>query len=111
MKLADKKKIKVWYMHEDVEIDSKMFDSSAGEVDWYGIHYSSGPMKLQYSIANTESAAGAATEGDGTAYNIGMQYKLSKTSRFYAGYSDHDGDANNNTTDFRTYIFGLRHDF
>ena len=111
MKLADKQKIKVWYMHEDVEIDSKMFNNSAGEVDWYGIHYSSGPMKLQYSIANTESDAGSATEGDGTAYNVGMQYKLSKTSRFYAGYSDHDGDANNKTTDFRTYIFGLRHDF
>ena len=109
MKLADKRKVKVWYMHEDVEIDSKMFANSAGEVDWYGIHYSSGPMKLQYSIANTESDAAA--EGDGTAYNVGMQYKLSKTSRFYAGYSDHDGDAGNNTTDFRTYIFGLRHDF
>ena len=114
MKLADKRKVKVWYMHEDVELDTKLFDETLGykgEVDWYGIHYSSGPMKLQYSIANTESDAGSATEGDGTAYNIGMQYKLSKTSRFYAGYSDHDGDANNNTTDFRTYIFGLRHDF
>ena len=40
-----------------------------------------------------------------------MQYKLSKTSRVYAGYSDFDGDSGNNTSDYRTYIFGLRHDF
>ena len=108
-KLADKQKVKVWYMHEDIELDTKLFDAGIGEVDWYGITYSTGPMKLMYSLSDSESDAAA--EGDGQAYNIGMQYKLSKTSRVYAGYSDFDGDSGNNTSDYRTYIFGLRHDF
>ena len=42
---------------------------------------------------------------------LGMQYKLSKTSRFYAGYSDYDGESAAGDTDYRTYILGLRHDF
>jgi predicted porin len=111
MKLGDKQKMKVWYMHENVELDTKLFYNGNGQVDWYGVHYSSGPMKLQYSYANLEDSD--PSKGEGSSYNIGMQYKLSKTSRFYAGYSDYDPDADTmkTATGFRTYIFGLRHDF
>ena len=105
-KLAGGQKVKVWYMHEDVELDTKLFTTSGnGELDWYGITYSSGPMKLMFSTSDGEKD-NSTEETD--AYNLGLQYKLSKTSRLYAGYSDYEGDG---FTDYRTYIVGLRHDF
>jgi hypothetical protein len=109
-KLGDKQKVKVWYMHEDVELDTSMFKTTGnGEVDWYGITYSTGPMTLMYTISDSEHDTIANAGGD--AYSLGMQYKLSKTSRFYAGYSDYDGESAAGDADYRTYIFGLRHDF
>lgn len=103
-------KVKVWYMHEDVELDDSMFKTTGnGEVDWYGITYKTGPMTLMYTMSDSEHETIANAGGD--AYSLGMQYKLSKTSRLYAGYSDYDGESAAEDPDYRTYIFGLRHDF
>ena len=108
-KLGDNK-VKVWYMHEDVELDTSMFKTTGnGEVDWYGITYKTGPMTLMYTISESDHDTIANAGGD--AYSLGMQYKLSKTSRFYAGLSDYDGESAAGDTDYRTYILGLRHDF
>ena len=109
-KLGDKQKLKVWYMHEDVELDTSMFKTTGnGEVDWYGITYKTGPMTLMYTMSDSDHDTIANAGGD--AYSLGMQYKLSKTSRVYAGYSDYDGESAAGDTDYRTYILGLRHDF
>ena len=110
-KLADKRKIKIWYMNEDVGIDSKMFTggNNDGEVDWYGIQYSSGPIELQYSYAETNASQGPTYDRDG--YNIGMQYKLSKRSRIYIGHSSSDAGAGNGASqDIKSTMIGLRHD-
>ena len=108
-KLGDNK-VKVWYMHEDVELDTSMFKTTGnGEVDWYGITYKTGPMTLMYTMSESDHDTIANAGGD--AYSLGMQYKLSKTSRFYAGLSDYDGESAAGDTDYRTYILGLRHDF
>ena len=109
MKMADKRKIKIWYMHEDVGLDSKMFTggTSSGENDWIGIQYASGPIKLQYSFNETDDDGGSDYDRDG--YNLGAQYKLSKTSRLYLGYSK--SDSNHVTKDVKTTMIGIRHDF
>jgi hypothetical protein len=111
-KMASGSKIKVWYMHEDVGLDNKMFTggNNDGEVDWYGITYKSGPMTLQYSYAETDAAQGPTYDRDG--YNIGMQYKLSKTSRIYIGHSSSDaGSGDGVAKDIESTMIGLRHDF
>ena len=109
-KLSSGNKVKVWYMNEDVEIDASVFKTTGkGDIDWYGIVYSAGPMKLQYTYSDQEHDSIA--NAGGNTSSVGMQYKLSKTSRFYAGYSDYDGESAAQDTDYKTYIFGLRHDF
>jgi len=40
---------------------------------------------------------------------MGLQYKFSKTSRIYAGYSKNN--ANQTGEDLRATMIGLRHDF
>ena len=98
-------------MNEDVGIDSKMFTggNNDGEVDWYGIQYSSGPIELQYSYAETNASQGPTYDRDG--YNIGMQYKLSKRSRIYIGHSSSDAGAGNGASqDIKSTMIGLRHD-
>ena len=109
MKLPNKRKIKVWYMHENVGLDDKMFTQSGndGEVDWYGINYKTGPLTLQYSYSEADADAGSGYDRDG--YNMGLQYKLSKTSRVYVGYSKNN--ANQTGKDLRATMIGLRHDF
>ena len=109
LELTNKKKIKVWYMHEDVGLDNKMFTQSGndGEVDWYGINYKTGPLTLQYSYSEADADAGSGYDRDG--YNMGLQYKLSKTSRVYAGYSKNN--ANQTGKDLRATMIGIRHDF
>ncbi|MBH43980.1 MAG: hypothetical protein CMD88_00775 [Gammaproteobacteria bacterium] len=111
MKLDGKKKIKVWYMHEDVELDTKLFTTSGnGEVDWYGIRYSSGPMTLQYSYADAKHDDASNKDRDG--YNIGMTYKLSKQSRLYVGHSDSEAGSGDGTNqDISSTMLGIRHDF
>jgi hypothetical protein len=110
--IANKRKIKVWYMNEDVGIDSKMFTggNNDGEVDWYGIQYKSGPMIFQYSYAETDASQGTTYDRDG--YNIGMQYKLSKSSRIYIGHSSSDaGSGDGASKSIKSTMIGLRHDF
>ncbi len=109
IELANKRKIKVWYMHENVGLDSKMFTQSGndGEVDWYGINYKTGPLSLQYSYSEADADAGSGYDRDG--YNIGFQYKLSKSSRIYTGYSKNN--ANQAGQDIRATMIGIRHDF
>ena len=111
MKMADKNKVKVWYMHEDVGLDTKMFTSTGdGEVDWYGINYKTGPITLQYSYSETDADRGPTYDRDG--YNIGMQYKLSKTSRVYIGRSSSEaGSGDGANGNIKSYMIGLRHDF
>ena len=111
MKLDGKKKIKIWYMHEDVELDTKLFTTSGnGEVDWYGIRYSSGPMTLQYSYADAKHDDASNKDRDG--YNIGMTYKLSKQSRLYVGHSDSEAGSGDGTNqDISSTMLGIRHDF
>ena len=89
-KLASGNKIKIWYMHEDVGLDSKLFtgSNSDGEVNWYGIRYKTGPMEFQYSYGDSDANEGPTYDRDG--YNIGMYYKLSKTSRIYLAHSKSD---------------------
>ena len=111
-KLENKRQLKLWYMHEDVGLDNKMFTggNNDGEVDWYGIIYKSGPVTLQYSYAETDAKQGPAYDRDG--YNIGMQYKLSKTSRIYIGHSSSDaGSGDGVNKDIESTMIGLRHDF
>ena len=111
-KLEGKRKVKVWYMHEDVGLDSKLFTggNADGEVDWYGIHYKSGPMTLQYSYGESNASEGPTYDRDG--YNIGMQYKLSKTSRVYIGRSSSEaGSGDGSNYNIKSYMIGLRHDF
>ena len=97
-------------MHEDVELDTKAFKTTGnGEIDWYGIIYRTGPVTLQYTFSEQDHETIANAGGE--SYNLGMQYKLSKTSKIYLGYSDYDGESSAGTKDFRTYILGLRHDF
>ena len=109
--MADKNKVKVWYMHEDVGLDTKMFTSTGdGEVDWYSINYKTGPMTLQYSYSETDADRGSDYDRDG--YNIGLQYKLSKTSRVYLGYSSSEaGKGDGALYDIKSTMIGLRHDF
>ena len=111
-KMEGKRKLKVWYMHEDVGLDNKMFTggNNDGEVDWYGVTYKSGPMTLQYSYAETDASQGPTYDRDG--YNIGMQYKLSKTSIIYIGHSSSDaGSGDGVAEDIESTMIGLRHDF
>ena len=111
-KLADKNKIKIWYMNEDIGIDSKMFTggNNDGKVDWYGIQYLSGSIKFQYSYAETNASQGSTHDRDG--YNIGVQYKLSKRSRIYIGYSSSEAGAGDGINqDIKSTMIGLRHDF
>ena len=111
-KFEGKRKVKIWYMHEDVGLDSKLFTggNSDGEVDWYGIQYKSGPMTLQYSYSDSDASEGPTYDRDG--YNIGMQYKLSKTSRIYIGHSESDaGSGDGVAGDISSTMIGLRHDF
>jgi predicted porin len=109
LKLPNNKKIKVWYMHENVGLDNKMFTQSGndGKVDWYGINYKTGPLTFQYSYSEADADAGSDYDRDG--YNMGLQYKLSKTSRVYAGYSKNN--ANQTGKDLRATMIGLRYDF
>ena len=45
-------------------------------------------------------------------YNIGMQYKLSKSSRVYIGHSSSDaGSGDGSNGDISSTMIGLRHDF
>ncbi|MDG2106969.1 MAG: porin, partial [Gammaproteobacteria bacterium] len=111
-KLEGKRKVKVWYMNEDVGLDSKLFTggNADGEIDWYGIQYKSGPMTLQYSYGESNASEGSTYDRDG--YNIGMQYKLSKSSRVYIGYSSSDaGSGDGSNGDISSTMIGLRHDF
>ena len=111
-KLEGKRKVKVWYMNEDVGLDSKLFTggNADGEVDWYGIQYKSGPMTLQYSYGESNASEGSTYDRDG--YNIGMQYKLSKSSRIYIGHSSSDaGSGDGSNGDISSTMIGLRHDF
>ena len=109
-KLSEKQNIKLWYMHEDVELDTKAFKTTGnGEIDWYGIIYKTGPVTLQYTFSEQDHETIANAGGE--SYSLGMQYKLSKTSKIYLGYSDYNGESSAGTMDFRTYILGLRHDF
>ena len=106
------RRIKIWYMHEDIGLDSKMFTggNSDGEVDWYGIRYKTGPMELQYSYGATNASQGASYDRDG--YNIGMKYKLSKTSSIYLGHSASDaGSGDGVNQDIESTMIGLRYDF
>ena len=109
MKLPNKRNIKVWYMHEDVGLDNKMFTQSGndGEIDWFGINYNTGQLTLQYSYSEADADAGSGYDRDG--YNIGLQYKLSKSSRIYAGHSKNN--ANQTSQDIRATMIGIRHDF
>ena len=111
-KLGDKRKVKFWYMHEDVGLDSKLFTggNSDGEVDWYGIQYKSGPMLLQYSYGESNASEGSTYDRDG--YNIGMQFKLSESSRVYIGHSSSNaGSGDGNNANISSTMIGLRHDF
>lgn len=110
--LEDRNKLKLWYMHEDIGLDNKMFTESNadGEVDWYGIIFQSGPMMLQYSYAQTDAKEGSTYDRDG--YNIGMQYKLSKSSRIYIGHSSSEaGSGDGVNLDIKSTMIGIRHDF
>ncbi|MEC7833186.1 MAG: porin [Pseudomonadota bacterium] len=109
IELANKRKIKLWYMHEEVGLDSKMFTQTGndGEVDWYGINYKTGPLTIQYSYSEADADAGSGYDRDG--YNLGFQYKLSKSSRIYTGYSKNN--ANQTGQDIRATMIGVRHDF
>ena len=105
-------KIKIWYMHEDVGLDSKLFtgSNSDGEVNWYGIRYKTGPMEFQYSYGDSDANEGPTYDRDG--YNIGMYYKLSKTSRIYLAHSKSDaGSGDGANLDIESTLIGLRHDF
>ena len=111
-KLEGKRKVKVWYMHEDIGLDSKLFTggNADGEVNWYGIQYQSGPTTFQYSYGETDASQGASYDRDG--YNIGIQYKLSKTSRIYIGYSSSDaGSGDGMNENIESTMLGIRHDF
>ena len=111
-KLASGNKIKIWYMHEDVGLDSKLFtgSNSDGEVNWYGIRYKTGPMEFQYSYGDSDANEGPTYDRDG--YNIGMYYKLSKTSRIYLARSKSDaGSGDGANLDIESTLIGLRHDF
>ena len=67
-------------------------------------------MTLQYSYAETDASQGPTYDRDG--YNIGMQYKLSKTSRIYIGHSSSDaGSGDGVAKDIESTMIGLRHDF
>ena len=111
-KLQSGDKIKIWYMHEDIGVDSKMFTGSGndGEANWYGIRYKTGPMEFQYSYAETDAKQGPTYDRDG--YNIGMYYKLSKTSRVYLAHSKSDaGSGDGVNHNIESTLIGLRHDF
>jgi len=106
------RRIRVWYIHEDIGLDGKMFTggNSDGEADWYGIRYKSGSMELQYSYGDTDASQGASYDRDG--YNIGMKYKLSKTSSIYLGHSSSDaGSGDGINEDIESTMIGLRYDF
>ena len=99
-------------MHEDVGLDSKLFSgsNSDGEVNWYGIRYKTGPMEFQYSYGDSDANEGPTYDRDG--FNIGMYYKLSKTSRIYLAHSKSDaGSGDGVNLDIESTLIGLRHDF
>ncbi|MBT3548434.1 MAG: porin [Gammaproteobacteria bacterium] len=111
-KLEGKRKLKVWYMHEDIGLDSKLFTggNSDGEIDWYGIQYMCGPITLQFSYSDSDASEGPTYDRDG--YNIGIQYKISKSSSVYIGNSSSEaGSGDGINSDISSTMIGLRHDF
>ena len=67
-------------------------------------------MLLQYSYGESNASEGSTYDRDG--YNIGMQYKLSKSSRVYIGHSSSDaGSGDGSNGDISSTMIGLRHDF